>query len=138
MDNFSRTKQNELSFSIIYNYIFEREMNKSESVDVRYIISSNCGMPYDEVDIYIKETVLKCIYNYPELVKIISENLNRWTYERVSLINKAILMYGITNGKYMTDIDKKIIIDICVALSKKFGGNDEYKFINAILDKILW
>lgn len=137
MDNFSRTKQNELSFSIIYNYIFEREMNKSESVDVRYIISSNCGMPYDEVDIYIKETVLKCIYNYPELVKIISENLNRWTYERVSLINKAILMYGITNGKYMTDIDKKIIIDICVALSKKFGGNDEYKFINAILDKIL-
>ena len=94
-------------------------------------------MPYDEVDIYIKETVLKCIYNYPELVKIISENLNRWTYERVSLINKAILMYGITNGKYMTDIDKKIIIDICVALSKKFGGNDEYKFINAILDKIL-
>ena len=135
MDKFSRNKQNELSFSIIYSFIVLQEMN--EKIDIQSLISSTCEMEYDEVDIYIKEVVLKCIKQYEELKKIIEANLIKWRYERVSTINKAILMYGLTNGLYMNSIDKKVIIDVAVSLSKKFGEEGDYKFINAVLDKAI-
>ena len=135
MDKFSRNKQNELSFSIIYNFITLEEMK--QKIDVISLITGHCGLEYDEVDIYIKEVVLKCIKQYEELKKIIESNLVKWRYERVSSINKAILMYGLTNGLYMNTLDKKIIIDVAVSLSKKFGEDGDYKFINAILDKTI-
>lgn len=135
MDKFSRNKQNELSFSIIYSFIVLQEMN--EKIDIQSLISSACEMEYDEVDIYIKEVVLKCIKQYEELKKIIEANLIKWRYERVSTINKAILMYGLTNGLYMNSIEKKVIIDVAVTLSKKFGEDGDYKFINALLDKTI-
>lgn len=135
MDKFSRNKQNELSFSIIYSFIVLQEMN--EKIDIQSLISSACEMEYDEVDIYIKEVVLKCIKQYEELRKIIEANLIKWRYERVSTINKAILMYGLTNGLYMNSIEKKVIIDVAVTLSKKFGEDGDYKFINALLDKTI-
>lgn len=136
MDKFSRNKQNELSFSIIYSFIVLQEMN--EKIDIQSLISNACEMEYDEVDIYIKEVVLKCIKQYEELKKIIETNLIKWRYERVSTINKAILMYGLTNGLYMNSIEKKVIIDVAVTLSKKFGEDGDYKFINALLDKTIW
>ena len=136
MDKFSRNKQNELSFSIIYSFIVLQEMN--EKIDIQSLISSTCEMEYDEVDIYIKEVVLKCIKQYEELKKIIEANLIKWRYERVSTINKAILMYGLTNGLYMNSIEKKVIIDVAVTLSKKFGEDGDYKLINALLDKTIW
>ena len=135
MDKFSRNKQNELSFSIIYSFIVLQEMN--EKIDIQSLISNACEMEYDEVDIYIKEVVLKCIKQYEELRKIIEANLIKWRYERVSTINKAILMYGLTNGLYMNSIEKKVIIDVAVTLSKKFGEDGDYKFINALLDKTI-
>ena len=135
MDHFSRNKQNELSFSIIYSFIVLEEMK--EQIDVASLIADHCGLEYNEVDIYIKEVVLKCIKQYDELKKIIEANLIKWRYERVSTINKAILMYGLTNGLNMNSIDKKVIIDVAVSLSKKFGEDGDYKFINAVLDKTI-
>ena len=135
MDQFSRNKQNELSFSIIYNFIVLEEIKAK--IDIQNLISSHCDLEYEYVDIYIKEVVLKCIKNYEEMKKIIESHLINWKYERVSTINKAILMYGLTNGLYMNHIEKKVIIDVAVSLSKKFGENGDYKFINAILDKTI-
>lgn len=135
MNNISRNKQNELSFFSIYNFIVLLEMK--EQIDVKEIISSQCGCSYEASDTYIKEVVLKCIKNYDEIVDLIKNNLKNWTYDRVSTINKAILMYGITNGKYMDQLDKRLIIDISINLVKKYGDEKDYKFINGLLDNVL-
>jgi N utilization substance protein B len=135
MDKFSRNKQNELSFSIIYNFIVLEEIK--QKVNIQDLIESHCELDYDQVDIYIKEVVLKCIKNYEALKELITSKLVKWRYERVSTINKAILMYGLTNGLYMDQLEKKVIIDIAISLSKKFGEDGDYKFINAILDKTI-
>lgn len=135
MNKLSRNKQNELAFFSIYNYIVLLEMK--ETIDVTEILSNQCGCSYDEVDTYIKEVVLKCIKNSNEIVELIKSNLRNWTYDRVSYINKAILMYGITNGKYMDQLDKKLIIDISINLVKKYGDEKDYKFINGLLDNVL-
>lgn len=135
MTELSKNKQNELAFFIIYNVIVLNEMQ--EKIDLMELISAQAGVPYEEVDIYVKEVVLKCIKNYASNRKLIEDNLKNWKYERISTINKAILMYGITNGLYMDSMEKKLVIDVSVKLSKKYGEDTDYKFVNAILDKVI-
>ena len=50
----------------------------------------------------------------------------------------SILMLGITEYKYIGNVDKSVIIDVCVKLAKKYADEKDYRFVNALLDKILW
>ena len=54
----------------------------------------------------------------------------------VELIDKSILYFAI-NEMLFGELDKPIIIDESLRLSKKFSSPESYKFINASLDKFL-
>ena len=54
----------------------------------------------------------------------------------VELIDKSILYFAI-NEMLFGELDKLIIIDESLRLSKKFSSPESYKFINASLDKFL-
>ena len=61
--------------------------------------------------------------------------LNNWEWGRVSPINKAILRISIYQLHYRKDIPKTVIINEAIDLGKMFCEKDDYKFINAVLDK---
>ena len=52
------------------------------------------------------------------------------------LIDKSILYFAINEMLY-GELDKPVIIDESLRLSKKFSNPESYKFINATLDKFL-
>ena len=54
-----------------------------------------------------------------------------------STIIISILMLGIGEYKYVGNVDKSVIIDVCIRLAKKYGDEKDYKFVNALLDKVL-
>ena len=54
----------------------------------------------------------------------------------MDLIDKSILYFAINEMIY-GDLDKLVVIDEALRLSKKFSSPDSYKFINANLDKYL-
>ena len=54
----------------------------------------------------------------------------------VELIDKSILYFAI-NEMLFGELDKPIVIDESLRLSKKFSSPESYKFINASLDKFL-
>jgi len=54
----------------------------------------------------------------------------------VELIDKSILYFAI-NEMLFGELDKPIVIDESLRLSKKFSSPKSYKFINASLDKFL-
>ena len=70
-----------------------------------------------------------------EIDKIISENLRGWKLERLNPIDRNLLRIGIAEASFN---DKKaIIIDDMVRIAKKYGSEDSYKIVNALLDKVL-
>lgn len=119
-------------------YIYFVYKNMDLSFDIQKIISEICDEDYNNCDIFLKETLLKMIINYESIKKIIEENLVKWKFERVSLINRAILFMAVSEYKYVGEIDKPAIINICVNLAKRYSDEKDYKFVNGILDKILW
>lgn len=54
----------------------------------------------------------------------------------MDLIDKSILYFALNEMIY-GDLDKLVVIDEALRLSKKFSSPNSYKFINANLDKYL-
>lgn len=72
-----------------------------------------------------------------EIDDIIKNHLSeKWTFERVSKVTLAILRTAIYEMKYLAGSAKSIVIDEAVTIAKRYGADDAYKFVNAILDKI--
>ena len=66
---------------------------------------------------------------------ILSENIDR-PIERLDPIERnalRIAIYEILNK----DIDKTIIINEAIRMSKKYGSSDGYKLVNAVLDNLI-
>jgi len=67
--------------------------------------------------------------------EMITQNLIGWKLERLMLIDRNLLRMGIAES-YFND-QKAIIIDDVVRMAKKYGGEESFKIINAILDRVL-
>ena len=61
----------------------------------------------------------------------------KWSFDRLNLVEQSILIMSYTH-KQTQDVDKSIVINVAVKLAKKFLDKDDYKFVNGILDKVLW
>ena len=65
---------------------------------------------------------------------IISNYLTKnWSLERISNVDKAILLSGIIELKQNSNLSKKIIISEYIEIASQMGG--EAKFVNKVLDK---
>ena len=46
-------------------------------------------------------------------------------------------MLAITEYKFVGGVEKSIIINVAVKLAHKYADEKDYKFVNALLDKVL-
>ncbi|GAA5100933.1 transcription antitermination factor NusB [Wohlfahrtiimonas larvae] len=56
--------------------------------------------------------------------------------EQLDLVEKAVLWMGCYELLTHPETPYKVIINESVNLAKKFGGDQSYKFINGVLDKV--
>lgn len=50
-------------------------------------------------------------------------------------IEHAVLWVGVSELSSQADVPASVIIDEAVELAKEFGGQDSYRYINAVLDR---
>lgn len=67
---------------------------------------------------------------------IVSYMSSNWTKERLNKVALAVLRIAAYEIVYQKDSNVSIVIDEAISIAKKFGAEDSYKFINAVLDKI--
>ena len=70
-----------------------------------------------------------------EIYKLANKYLNKWTIERLSKVDQAILSLGIYELLY-TDTPSVVVINEAIELSKKYSDESVTKMINGVLDKI--
>ena len=72
-----------------------------------------------------------------EIDEIISSHLTgKWKIERLNKVSLGIMRLAVYELKYLDDIPANVTINEAVELSKKFSGEDEYKFVNGVLGAI--
>ena len=120
-----------IAFQSIYRFTITQESIK-EILDFSW-----CNREYDkDVKVFARDMIIGVIENLEFIDKIIINYLENWQFERVSLVDKAILRLGVYSLKYQKDIPPKVTINEAVDIAKKFGTQDSYRFINGILDSI--
>ena len=130
----SRNEEHDLIMTCIYDALLYSNMGKEFSVEE--IMCSVFNVEYDEISFFVKEMVIKSLSHVNEIKAIFQAKMPKWSFDRLNLVEQAILLMSFTH-KQVENSDKGIIINIAVKLAKKFLDKDDYKFVNGILDKVL-
>jgi N utilization substance protein B len=131
----TRNKQQEYALYVIYSALVYRKANL-EFAPIESV-SDLTEIDYYENDIFLRELVIKSLINLDTIIKKLSEHLVKWDFNRLNMISQAILIMSYSHYYYVEKVDKAILINIAVKFAKKFVPDEDYKYINAILDKVI-
>ncbi len=127
-----KSAKRELTFKILYSIQINKEMNEEE---LQALFEENNLKEKD------KESIEKDINGINENINDITENISKnlkdnWTIDRISKIDKALLMLAIYEIKYK-NIPFKVVINEVVELAKKYGEDTSASFINGVLANVV-
>lgn len=105
-----------LEFSWLDNE--KREKNDAELLTFTSLLISGTIEHVGEIDAYIKS------------------HLKGWDFNRVNKVDVALLRISVYTLLFQKDIHPNIVIDEAIAISKEYGSDDAFKFINGVLDSI--
>ena len=135
-NDISRNKQQEKIMISIYDALLYISLNDEFSLEE--IVSSVFEMPYEEVPSFSKEVIIFGLKNINEIISSLQENMPKRKFDHINNLSKAILISALSQGKYIKETTPKaVIIDTSVRLAKQYLDPNDYKFVNAVLDKTL-
>jgi N utilization substance protein B len=76
------------------------------------------------------------VENIAAIDKMISRHLKNWEMSRLNRVDLAILRMSAYALMYQDDMAPSITINEAIGISKEFGTDDSYRFINGVLDSI--
>lgn len=127
----SRRLARELALRILYRY----EEGDRDLPGI--LVATLQGKKYADGDKeFCTKLVEKTVSNLDIIDQHITGVLQNWPYDRVSVIDKAILRLGACEIIYFHDIPPQVTINEAIELGKKFGGSDSGEFINGVIDAV--
>jgi N utilization substance protein B len=76
------------------------------------------------------------IENISAIDTMIRKHLENWDISRLNRVDLAVLRISVYALMYQSDTAPSIIINEAIGISKEFGTDDSYRFINGVLDGI--
>ncbi|MFA5421299.1 MAG: transcription antitermination protein NusB [Bacilli bacterium] len=131
----SRNQNQVLAMSCLYDYLTRVEME--QAIDVKELLERVCDAPFEEIDTFVSEVIIKAIKNHEAIVSSLQENLKKWKFSRLNRIAQAIFLLSVAHYRYVGEVERGVVIDIAIRLAKRFLDSDDYKFINGVLDHTL-
>lgn len=128
----NRHRARKLAFKALFSW----ELNKSTTFTDILIIESN--LDRCEIESEFGERIFSGVLNNIETIdNILSRHLDNWELERLNKIDLSILRLSIFSLSSFKDISEAVTINEAINISKEFGTNDSYKFINGVLDSLV-
>lgn len=89
----------------------------------------------EEKNEYVTVLENDLIINKDNYIKEISLHLKKWTFERLSYLEQAILLVATSEIKKEI-ASKNIIIDEAIRIAKMYCDEKSYQYINGVLDNL--
>jgi N utilization substance protein B len=127
----NRRKARILAFQALYSWDIS-SVEAEELLQFDWTLEDNL----DEVKIFAGFLIKGTIENVDEIDTLIKDSLKKWDFDRLEKVSLAILRMSIYALLYQKDIPPKVVIDEAVEITKEYGTDDSYRFVNGILDNI--
>jgi N utilization substance protein B len=130
-----RRKGRTLAFQAIYAWEIS-----GQSVDELVSLSwlepeKRTGLGPDTL-VFTRLLIMGVIEKVDEIDSVIKSHLKNWDFNRLGKVDLALLRLGVYSMLFQRDVAPSIIIDEMVEISKDYGTDDSFKFINGVLDAI--
>lgn len=86
---------------------------------------------------YIRECVLGVEENLKDIDQYIEKHAKNWKINRIAKVDLAIMRLAVFEMTKREDIPNVVAVDEAIELSKEFGGENSYAFVNGVLASIL-
>ena len=123
-----RRKQRETIMTCIYQYLLL-------GTDIDTIFEDNLDLSEKDSINFIVSTTVDALNNIEEYSEKINNHLHEWTFDRLGYVEQSILLLA-TSELNTGDLDRAIIVNEAVELSKKFCDEAASKLINGVLDQL--
>lgn len=91
----------------------------------------------DDTDVQYAEAIQKGVrMHMDDLDQLIAENAVGWSIGRIGRVDLSILRVAVYEMLYREDVPTGAAINEAVELSKRYGGEKSFAFINGILGSI--
>ena len=131
----ARRKGRILAFQALYSWDLGN-VDIDNVLDFAWVEKETLERMGDESLSFTRLLVSGTIEHIEEIDSVIKSHLTNWDFDRLNKVDLAILRISVYPLLYQKDIHSSIIIDEAIDISKEFGSDDSFKFINAILDAI--
>lgn len=126
-----RTQAREQAFSILFSDCFG-EQSTEELIE-----NALAAQEYEE-DEYSLLLIKGVKDNQEKLDETISANLTKgWKIGRLPKTTLAVLRIAIFEIMFLDDVPDSVSVNEAVELTKKFGSENDYVFVNGILGSII-
>lgn len=129
----SRKLSREKAMELIFSTMLTKE-SYDEAIET---FVDNYEGNIKDIDLsYITEVLKGVEENKDSIDELIKANLQKWSIDRISKVNLAILRLALYEMKYLSDVPEKVAINEALEITKKYSDEKSVSFINGILDKI--
>ncbi|OQY37515.1 MAG: transcription antitermination factor NusB [Spirochaetaceae bacterium 4572_7] len=121
-----------LAFQALYSW----ELNNLTTFADILSIESDGDIDRD-IEIFGNQIFDGTISFIKDIDDLITAHLKHWDIERLEKVDLSILRLGVYSLLHVRDTSKVVTINEAINLSKEYGSNNSFRFINGILDSVL-
>ncbi|MDD4005926.1 MAG: hypothetical protein PHD98_02015, partial [Bacilli bacterium] len=78
----SRNQNQIIAMSCLYDFLTRAEMNLE--IDIKELLERVCDEPFEDIDTFISEVVIKAIKNHEEIISALQVNMKKWKFSRLN------------------------------------------------------
>jgi N utilization substance protein B len=87
-------------------------------------------------DDFSRLLVMGTIENIDSIDSMIGKHLKNWDLSRLNRVDLAILRMSVYALMYQKDTPVSVVINEAIGISREFGTDESFRFINGVLDSI--
>jgi N utilization substance protein B len=136
----SRRKGRILAFQALYSWEAHNSMGKplvpEELLEFSWLESEKKAALEGDISVFSRLLITGAIENIAAIDRTISQHLENWDFSRLNRVDLAILRISTYTLMFQTDVSPSIVINEAIGISKEFGTDESFRFINGVLDSI--
>ena len=122
----TRREARELAFILL----FEREFCEKDMAD---IYEDAIEAREIERNDFSERLAEEAVAHLEEIDGMIDTHSHKWNRDRISKVALTVLRCAVAEMQYLPETPVSVVINEAVELAKKYGGDEDYTFVNGLL-----
>ena len=131
----ARRKSRILAFQALYAWD-SGSTDEQTLLDFSWASASQLERMGEDGKAFARLIISGTLEHLPQIDEMISRHLVNWEIGRLNKVDLAVLRMSVYSLMFQKDIPASIVIDEAVDISREFGADEAYRFVNGVLGAV--